>query len=195
MARSGELITKPWRVGTNDENISIALRPLQCSNTGNPATEHHHAECKGVNSKESESYTFKFTRRVHKVCSKTASTHDIRNSIDMCNAYCFDDWFSILHCTWAGSQNFASPASFCCASVPICHHSLAYGVALRSAVRAQTPDKEMPDPAVYVLKQLNVPWADNETVNIRLGPDSVAGANPNSSTDWWWADAIRSVCA
>ena len=45
-ARSGELTKKPRRVCTNDENILIALRPLQWSNTSNPATDHHHAECK-----------------------------------------------------------------------------------------------------------------------------------------------------
>ena len=64
-ARSGELVKKPWRVCTNDEHILIPLRPLQCSNTSDPVTDHKHAECKGVDRKESESYTFKYIRIVH----------------------------------------------------------------------------------------------------------------------------------
>ena len=94
----------------------------------------------------------------------------------MCNAYRLHDWCSNLHCTCAGSQNFASTTSFCCASVPICRHSLASCATLRSAIRAQIPNKEMPD-AVYNLKQLKLPWDDNEAVvTIRLAPDSIASA-------------------
>ena len=91
-ARSGELMEKPRRVCTNDQDILIALRPLQCSNTGDPATDHQHAECKGIDGKESESYTFKLPRIVHKSFRKTACTTDTKHSINMCNAYCLDDW-------------------------------------------------------------------------------------------------------
>ena len=45
--RSGELLKKPWRVCTNDQNIIFAFRGLTCSNTGNELPDHVHAECMG----------------------------------------------------------------------------------------------------------------------------------------------------
>ena len=65
-ARSGEFLKKPWRVCTNDQNILSALRGLTCSNTGNVLTDHVHAECRGVDCKDSETHTFSLTRRVHR---------------------------------------------------------------------------------------------------------------------------------
>ena len=53
---SRELLKKPWRVCTNDQNILSALRGLTCSNTGNVLTDHVHAECRGIDCKDSEIY-------------------------------------------------------------------------------------------------------------------------------------------
>ena len=70
-AKSGELLKKPWRVLTNDNNIHSALKPLVCSNRGR-TTDHTHAECRGDDCKSSENYTFRFTRIVHRAIAKTA---------------------------------------------------------------------------------------------------------------------------
>lgn len=69
-ARSGELLKKPWTVCTNDHNHFVALRGLKCTNTGNVLTDHIHAECRGIDCKESEKYTFSCTRKVHKAFGK-----------------------------------------------------------------------------------------------------------------------------
>ena len=69
-ARSEEFLKKPWRVCTNDLNILSALRGLTCSNTGNVLKDHVHAECRGIDCKNDERYTFSFTRRVHRAFRK-----------------------------------------------------------------------------------------------------------------------------
>ena len=90
-----------------------------------------------------------------------------------------------MHYSCAGSQIFAPPASFCCASVPIWPDSFAYYVTLRSAVRAQTPNTEMPETVVYIPKQLNRPLIDSDTLDIGLTPDSIARAN-RIAPGWRW---------
>ena len=69
--RSGELLKKPWRVCTNDQHILCALRNLTCSNTGNVLTDHVHAECRGIDCKDSEKYTFV----IHKQGSQSIHEH------------------------------------------------------------------------------------------------------------------------
>ena len=67
-----ELPNKPWCVCTSDSNILTALKPLQCSNVGNPSTGHFRAECKGVDCKESGIWISSFNRKVHKAFARTA---------------------------------------------------------------------------------------------------------------------------
>ena len=52
--RSGECLKKPWRVCTNDQSIVVALRGLICRKIGNVLTDHIHAECRGIDCKESK---------------------------------------------------------------------------------------------------------------------------------------------
>ena len=113
--------------------------------------------------------------KVHNVFNKTACTPDTKHSIKMCNAYRLDYWCSNLKCTCSGSMDFAPLVSFGCALAQICRGS---STTLRFAIRAQkqNPNTYMPD-AIYQLKQLKLPWAEDEAVgNIRLAPDSIAGA-------------------
>ena len=58
-ARSGKFLKKPWRACTNDHNILSALRGLTCSHTGNVLADNVHAECRGIDCNDSETYTFR----------------------------------------------------------------------------------------------------------------------------------------
>ena len=70
---------------TNDQNILSALRGLTCSNTGKILTDHAHAECRGVDCKYSEKYTFSFTRKVHSAFGTTAH-ENIDEAIPICTS-------------------------------------------------------------------------------------------------------------
>ena len=128
-ARSGELLKKPWRVCTNDQNILTTLRGLTCSNTGNPLSDHVHAECRGVDCKESEKYTFSFTRRVHRAFMKTTQdnvdklvpicTTSQHNTYELFSCFCSDPTCVCLSQTASETAlnfptTFPSAAAFCC---------------------------------------------------------------------------------
>ena len=73
---------------------------LKCSNTGNVLTDHIHAQFRGIECKESETYTLPFTRKVHKAfanstienCAKAVPicTSLIHNTYELCSSCCAD---------------------------------------------------------------------------------------------------------
>ena len=65
-ARNGLLLMKPWRVVTNDPCVMRLLGTYRCTNLRLDGLSNEHGECRGVDCKLSENYSWKMIITIHK---------------------------------------------------------------------------------------------------------------------------------
>ena len=88
-ARSGLLLKKPWRLCSNDHFVLTNFQDKHC--TG----DHEHGECRGVDCKLSENYSWRMVRLVHRSFRQSASNLDKSHEFQIfTSASCMVDYFA-----------------------------------------------------------------------------------------------------
>ena len=88
-ARSGLLLKKPWRLCSNVHFVLTNFQDKHC--TG----DHEHGECRGVDCKHSENYSWRMVRLVHRSFRQSASNIVKSHELQIfTSASCTIDYFA-----------------------------------------------------------------------------------------------------
>ena len=75
--QEGLFLKKPWRLCSNDPHIDLVFRKYKCSNRPGSHDNHEHGECRGVDCKNSENYSWKMVRLAHRAFRLAAQDDSI----------------------------------------------------------------------------------------------------------------------